>query len=532
MNIYIGKFILLCSLLLSNAAFARVVKNEPPNKSVVIYGELLNWEKTDQVILQIVKETFNKSIDDSSEYFFYATPRYGGLLDGVKPGTQLFWFQLNLPSPHSYLTLKTQAVTIFENFLFSQGDSVKISVDARTRQTTYAGPSKWKFICQQELDGLIKSDIAEEPFVLNLSSILSKEEFLESKNNSETIAATNERFGKKVEAFAPGTDQLERMKKMASCLLSADVLNRIDSYSDRLGTDIRNILKCNYIGGQYARLSRSFQHYHYPQMLQLKNPTALAAFQQFYLDQIQPLPTDRFSEEIVLNAPQYLEFLLNKASATAKVNNYSVYDVLRNTYKGVIRDKLVSNLLLGDARRKVGNEKMVEDAMMYVIDDRSRRLLESLDTRFKNGVEAFKFELPDRSGNLIRLNDFKGKVVLADLWFTGCTACIGYKSRIVQPLLDSLKGKDFVVISISVDKDSTLWIKSLEGGKYSNDGSLNVYTGGLGGNHPFVKYYNFHAFPSALLIDKQGRLVTDVNLYPNTPENLLERIQSLLSVNE
>lgn len=69
----------------------------------------------------------------------------------------------------------------------------------------------------------------------------------------------------------------------------------------------------------------------------------------------------------------------------------------------------------------------------------------------KDAAEMQSFEFQDRFGNTKTLADWRGKVVLVNLWATWCGPC-----REEMPSLDNLKktfdGQEFDVVAISMDR--------------------------------------------------------------------------------
>ena len=66
------------------------------------------------------------------------------------------------------------------------------------------------------------------------------------------------------------------------------------------------------------------------------------------------------------------------------------------------------------------------------------------------GSFAPDFAINDLDGELVRLSDFEGKVVLVNVWATWCLPC-----RVEMPSLERLyqnmEGRDFEILAISVD---------------------------------------------------------------------------------
>jgi len=122
-----------------------------------------------------------------------------------------------------------------------------------------------------------------------------------------------------------------------------------------------------------------------------------------------------------------------------------------------------------------------------------------LSRDLKAGDEAVNFTMPDRKGNLLGLNDFKGKYVLLDFWSSGCGPC-----RLESPNLlrnyKEYRDKGFEIISISFDRDREAWEKALD-----KDGviwtSLCDFKGGDG---DVIMTYKVYFMPTYFLIGPDG----------------------------
>jgi peroxiredoxin len=124
------------------------------------------------------------------------------------------------------------------------------------------------------------------------------------------------------------------------------------------------------------------------------------------------------------------------------------------------------------------------------------------------GKKAFNFQLPDINGNIRTLSEFAGKTLVFHFWFTNCGGCIEL-SKNLSPIIDKYKNDPKIVfINVCVDKNIASWKSSIKSGIYSHTGEVLLYTAGLGADHPFLKYYKFISFPSMLIVDRFGNLVT------------------------
>lgn len=119
------------------------------------------------------------------------------------------------------------------------------------------------------------------------------------------------------------------------------------------------------------------------------------------------------------------------------------------------------------------------------------------------GKSASDFTLPDTKGKLVSMKDFKGKVVLIDVWATWCGPCKA-QMPFLKEVEEAYKGNNnvvFVGISLDADKDKQKWLdmikeKELEGVQLQD----NV-------GKAFGRKYNIGAIPRFLLIDKKGNWV-------------------------
>jgi thiol-disulfide isomerase/thioredoxin len=124
------------------------------------------------------------------------------------------------------------------------------------------------------------------------------------------------------------------------------------------------------------------------------------------------------------------------------------------------------------------------------------------------GKPAAEFAKKDRNGNIIRLSDYRGKYVLLDFWGSWCGAC-----RASHPHLKELNAKygpqGLVIIGIAEErtKNKSAWLNAIkEDGlpwtQIMNDEGKEVTD--------VVKLYGVEAFPTKILIDPQGNIVTRV----------------------
>ena len=121
------------------------------------------------------------------------------------------------------------------------------------------------------------------------------------------------------------------------------------------------------------------------------------------------------------------------------------------------------------------------------------------------GEPAFAFSLATVHGDTVRLQDLAGKTLIVDIWYTGCSGCAKFYQHKLAVLESQLADRnDVVFLSISLDKDKTVWKKSVAGGEYTSGHAINVNSGSIGSKHPIIPFYNITRVPSMLVIDKKG----------------------------
>jgi peroxiredoxin len=70
------------------------------------------------------------------------------------------------------------------------------------------------------------------------------------------------------------------------------------------------------------------------------------------------------------------------------------------------------------------------------------------------GTEAIEFELPDLDGKLVKLSDYRGKVVFLNFWAMWCKPCEAEMPS-MQELYESMPKEKFVVVAVSVDNKAS-----------------------------------------------------------------------------
>lgn len=139
-----------------------------------------------------------------------------------------------------------------------------------------------------------------------------------------------------------------------------------------------------------------------------------------------------------------------------------------------------------------------------------------------SGNVGYDFTGKGLEDQVFSLENYKGKVVVVDVWSTNCIPCIGempYLLKLEQQFAD----KEVVFVSYSVDTQTKKWADFIEQKKLGGIQLVDT----LGPKSDFVKHYLIHATPRMLLFDKAGNIADAFAPRPSDPRLAL-KIEALL----
>lgn len=119
------------------------------------------------------------------------------------------------------------------------------------------------------------------------------------------------------------------------------------------------------------------------------------------------------------------------------------------------------------------------------------------------GNKAPDFRLQDIHGKEYTLADFAGKMVLFDFtasWCHWCKVEIPY----IEQVYEAMKGKDFEIVSVYLDKKREDWVKDVEKSGHPWKCLSDVKSWNKGG---MAYDYNIGGIPHLLIIGKDGKIL-------------------------
>lgn len=127
----------------------------------------------------------------------------------------------------------------------------------------------------------------------------------------------------------------------------------------------------------------------------------------------------------------------------------------------------------------------------------------------------------DLEGNIVKISDFKGKVIVLDFWAIWCHYCHEQNQEEFPKLKEKYKNQDFVIISYSVDVDKSDWEKS---SKADNIDWINI-SNLEGISDKYVTQYGVQSYPTSFIISKDGKVLKKIIGYESDAlETELDRI--------
>lgn len=205
-------------------------------------------------------------------------------------------------------------------------------------------------------------------------------------------------------------------------------------------------------------------------------------------------------------------------------------NVWNNEYRGLLREKLfIYNLQNTKVEDTYGFEGCLQTGYGLIKSPELKTFMKKWYGRKVRGAAAYSFHLPDTLGNMVSLDDFKGKVVYLDIWFTGCGACRVLAKEVDQNVYPKFKHrKDIIFVAVSMDKNKEQWLKSVASEKYGLKEHVHLYTGGKGMKHPLIEYYGIQGGPTTMIIDKNGEIFSATPPKIGKSEELIRLLEEAL----
>lgn len=405
-----------------------------------------------------------------------------------------------------------QGTYLFSNSIIQPGDSIELRL--QNNNWIISGKGKLKYQIAQEINQALQAL---------------------SKHRTDSIVNLSKKYGDdyvsfrddSIESYVRTLNDGFQFSKQKSFVIQKIV----DKYKKQLSSEIYYLLKTDYLYGLNDEKARSFTFFN---LIAKSKGGKFADSCSLEMRKVYDRGILNFSNGVkqdVLNVSSgYFNFLIEDIKIKNS-NPTSCISYIKRNFTGLLKDRLLTYYLIRRSIKSEDDAQIISKERNYIKTSYCLGLLDTLLQNSSPGKTAYNFALQDTLGNIVKLTDFKGKVVVLDFFFTGCGYCKILNDK-MHPIYELYKkNKNVQFVSISTDKDKKEWKNSLRSMEYTHVGSVDLYTNGEGSNSEIIKHYNIRAYPHIMIIDKTGKIVSVKAPEPhdeNSKNELINLVDSAL----
>ena len=121
----------------------------------------------------------------------------------------------------------------------------------------------------------------------------------------------------------------------------------------------------------------------------------------------------------------------------------------------------------------------------------------------EGGIPAPDFTFPGLDGKMVSLSDYKGKVVLVNIWATWCPPCVKEMPS-MEKLYRKFKGENFEILAVSIDKPGSKAVAPFM------EKTRLTFPALIDSKGAIKPVYRITGIPESFIIDQQGVLIKKI----------------------
>lgn len=358
---------------------------------------------------------------------------------------------------------------------------------------------------------------------------------LDTENLDETVKFTGE--GSKENNFMLKKALYD---KKFSELNSYGHYGRLEEKEFILLSDSLNELKTKFLSDAEG-LDKNFT-YLMSKIIEFENLQRLAGYEQIYAyftdnkdykvskDFPNPFENIDLTDSKMLVIPNYLPYAQSyivENTPQKGQNDNEDYDnslaYIKTVNELVMNQEIKEELLYLLIKRNFNNTKKLDEVNNEIGSIlTNEKYLTALSEKYnklklsEKGAVSPPFELNDINGNLISLDDLKGKLVYVDVWATWCSPCLK-EIPSLKKMDEHFEGEEIAFVSICISDKEERWRKMVNEKEL---GGIQLFA--PDSKISFIQDYSIRGIPRFILIDKEGKIIDGNAKRPSNPDLQIE----------
>lgn len=469
----------------------------------LIYGEIINPDSLTPLEMQVSEYKFLPRVSPST-YQLMIEPELGQFLDGVL-SHKIKKFRMEVPTDQpAYVSITLQERVLLEDYLLFPTDSVMLSLNLETMQIVFAGPSAPWLNAQY----LIKRGEDSDTFDSRILLDNDRETYLDKNGNRAAWEQYKSQFGPELKILNIGQDGAdyairELMDSDYRKIPGYQELQQSEPYLDR---DCYELLKAELLGNYFSEKLKKFRQYQYG-IPQVKG-------QQQLLDQMDrqlPALSKKILADIKGLKPSLISTgynaLLSEWVKLERLHTGASFEAIaKSHFDGEVLDRLLTGNLVDRIPYDATDWQSWEQYAEAIHSEPWKGIAGTELELYRTGQPVASVVWQDLDGREWSPSNFLGEPTLFYFYFSTCTHSANYFKNYLWPMYQELAGKvGFRLVAVSADNDQDLWRAHLR--EYSNPELLNLNFS-MDKNSDWLERYHIRGYPSTLLMDEEGKLLS------------------------